>query len=1495
MTTASSTPTTANVMRCHEGYDTTSSSFIRSALALCMLCWGATLASAQCLNAPYGQFPPDPFTPDCSSGTYEFTGSTSAQLSIVNLVQGVQYIFSTQTDQGVITISEQFGSNALAYGPSPLIFTAPGTGSYSFYSHVDTTCSTAMNSMMPRRITCVGGCLGGGTSFNPSNVYEPICDGYPHAINTESNWALDSRLYLFAGQTYTFSSSNNMGLVNTDNLTVADATNSTVLAAGIDSLSYTPTYSGIYRLNHRLFPTCGGFGFQRTRYVKCGVPSPCLAPFYGLYPSTTFTPSCTGTSEVITATGNTFQYSNVSLSAGVTYTFTSSVAMDYFTVANAAGTIGFAFGYSPLSFTAPATAIYRLVHSANGLCSELGYNRTRSVTCAPGGGCSGPVGSLNPSPPGWYMECSGLPQVITTESLGGGATQLLLLAGETYTFTSSVPSDHFTITNTIDSYPTTFAWGQTPLTYVPTVSTTYWLRNNTDALCGTQNVTRTLSYTCGQTSPCLTGALVDPSGTFTPTCPGVSEPITIFGFAGGYSNVALTAGSTYLLTSSAGSDVLTISDANGTTPMAWGPSPLSFTPAASGTYRFYTHTSAPCGTESSFRTRSVYCANAGGGGTCLTATYGEFPYGVFTPSCSDGPQAITTTGSASEYSSLALTAGVAYVFSSSVATDHFTLANATGTIPFISGITPILFTPAASGTYRLYHHVNAACGTDATARTRSVACATTSGCLEDIFGQNPLGLFTPSCSGPPQTISNGWAGEHSRISLTAGVSYAFTSSVPSDHFTLANQNGTIALAWGETPITFTPTVSAIYRLYNFSNSDCGIAMSSRTRAVTCLGPITNDDCADATLLVSSLSCLNTPGAVTGATNSMAPITCAGSTSSGALDVWYRFVAAGQNTTVTVKGATLFDAVVDIRQGGCTGTTLACADAPYFGGTAAVSFPTDFGSTYHVRVYSQGNTIPGTPTFNICITHEALDPCPLAVDGIANFDESTCSCETGYSPITTVIGSNTVITACTLLCTENITVELRTDALSAQASWQILAQNTNEVLCQFTVPMDGITTPMTENCCLPQGCYRLRVLDSGGDGFITGGYQLRESGSNGRRIIDNFGNFNSGAQSALSSNYENGSFCVPVGDDKPIFSSCDKLDWVSNKFIVASANPVVSEQFGVSNTSSGYEFWFFDPNGTYSFRRFRSHATSDGYGTGALRANHFKVNGWANSVATPHLPANTLLNVRIRGRVAGNNLPFGAACLFKIDASMAACPRVKLQDNPTNTSDYSCGVSRNFGGIGNTMNRIYANPPQPVPTVASNMVRYQFRFRIPDEGVCIVRPPQTSAQMTLNWSSTSGAPLQCSKTYEVDVRVSLNGGSIWCHGPATALSASACSDSGDWGKLCRLTINPCMQGLQEDGATMDTSSPGTFTMYPNPNAGDHLYLNVSHVDEDVRVMVVEIFDMTGKCLWSRPVLIQDARVNTLLKLNDTLAAGVYLVSMNAGKDVHTERLVIQDRY
>ncbi len=537
--------------------------------------------------------------------------------------------------------------------------------------------------------------------------------------------------------------------------------------------------------------------------------------------------------------------------------------------------------------------------------------------------------------------------------------------------------------------------------------------------------------------------------------------------------------------------------------------------------------------------------------------------------------------------------------------------------------------------------------------------------------------------------------------------------------------------------------------------------------------------------------------------------------------------------------------------------------------------------------------------------DCIDNCPSYPGQIGDY------CNVNYPGSPFLFGQINGSCQCVAVpCTETVTMELRTDALSSQASWQILLQGTNQVVCQFSVPIDGITSPITDNCCLPVGCYRLRVSDSGGDGFvsggITGGYQLRESGPNGRRIIDNLGNFTNLAGgppdvSAIASTYDNGAFCVPVGSDRPIYSSCDKLDWVANKYIVATENAAVTGQFNVTNTTSGYVFWFFDPNGSYSYRRFRNHATSDGFGTGATRACHFRVNGWTNTPTTPHLPSNVLLNVRIRGRVADVNLPFGPACLFKIDAARAACPLVKLQDNPLD-NDYSCGVSRYFGGANTSGNRIIANPPQPVPTVSSANVRYQFRFRngeYPNPDGCIVRPPQTSAQLNLNWSAATGTQLKCNTQYDVDVRVSLDGGVTWCVGNPSSAPALNCADPGDpstaWGKVCSVNITTstnCPGPLQGSSSSIGAQQGGNLTMYPNPNRGEQLFISLTEVGADVNTVTVDIYDMTGKRVTARTIAVQDGFVKTNIDLNGDLAGGLYMVNITAGDKTYTERLVIQ---
>lgn len=396
-----------------------------------------------------------------------------------------------------------------------------------------------------------------------------------------------------------------------------------------------------------------------------------------------------------------------------------------------------------------------------------------------------------------------------------------------------------------------------------------------------------------------------------------------------------------------------------------------------------------------------------------------------------------------------------------------------------------------------------------------------------------------------------------------------------------------------------------------------------------------------------------------------------------------------------------------------------------------------------------------------------------------------------------------------------------------------------------------------------------------------------------RIIDNSNNFSTGGLSAISGN---GAFCLPMGTDRLIFGRCDKLDWLDNQFLVATENPAVSATWDVTPpivqpTNSGYEFWIYDPNGTYSYRRFRSHATSDGSGSGATRACYMKVNGWANSVTTPLIPASVLMNVRVRGRIGRINLEFGPACQFKLDPARAACPLIKLQDNPAE-STFSCGVTRNWGGGNSTANRLTATPPQFIPAVSSSLIRYQFRFRNPSEGVCIVRPVQTTYNIQLNWSAASGPPLLCGRQYLVDVRVSKDGGVTWC----VDQPVPSCTNPVYWGPVCTVNITPCVSGLaqQTQGTNADAAiAMDRIAMYPNPNRGDQLQLVWGSIPTDVAKVELDIYDLQGKRVEQHTIAVEQGMTGSPIDLRGSLSTGMYLVHVKVGDRFYSERLIIQE--
>jgi hypothetical protein len=439
------------------------------------------------------------------------------------------------------------------------------------------------------------------------------------------------------------------------------------------------------------------------------------------------------------------------------------------------------------------------------------------------------------------------------------------------------------------------------------------------------------------------------------------------------------------------------------------------------------------------------------------------------------------------------------------------------------------------------------------------------------------------------------------------------------------------------------------------------------------------------------------------------------------------------------------------------------------------------------------------------------------------------------------------------CTTDLVLEFDTDANASQITWELRTSGSG-LLVQSGGGLPGPVNSLTVGTCLPDGCYYLRVLDSGGDGIANGGYILRTL-SGAQRIIDNRDNFSNGSVSAVVGN---GGFCLPLGGDKLIFTSCDKLDWVNNQFIVAAPNPAVSAQFGVGNqTDDGYQFWWFDPNGSYGYSKFRSHATSDGFGTGATRACHARINNWTPAT---NIPANVLMNVKVRSRVNGVNSNWGPVCRFMIDPVRAACPLTKLMDIPGNTN-FSCGVTRPWGS--GAASKVVARPVE-------GATQYQFRFVNGEIPSGVVRTTTTPV-LQLNWT-----PALDNGTYEVQVRAFKNG--QWC---VTSLP---------WGDVCNVTITGSPNAMVLGGGSTTSTGDVKLNLFPNPNNGQQLTVSLSAVEEGVETVAVDIFDLSGARVSSRTIAVNDGMVYQVVDVAG-LADGLYMVNITAGNDRYTERLVI----
>ena len=434
----------------------------------------------------------------------------------------------------------------------------------------------------------------------------------------------------------------------------------------------------------------------------------------------------------------------------------------------------------------------------------------------------------------------------------------------------------------------------------------------------------------------------------------------------------------------------------------------------------------------------------------------------------------------------------------------------------------------------------------------------------------------------------------------------------------------------------------------------------------------------------------------------------------------------------------------------------------------------------------------------------------------------------------------------------MTLSLTTDNNGAQTSWEIVPSGGGSPAC--TGGGYASNSTITATCCLPNGCYNLRVLDSFGDGLNsgpTGGWVLRDA--NNERLLDNAGDGIWTGPVAQAPE----AFCLPLGTDRLTSATCDQETVTSAFTLQIVENTAVTAQFGVSNSTSGYQFWIYNPDGSYTRKVAFTHAaagSSAPTGTpSALRSSFLRL----NTLTTNPVPSFTLLNVRVRARVAGVYAPYGPACRMKVDPT-ANCQATQL----TTTADpvISCGAT---GLQLNGINQIHA-----VAVPGAN--RYQFRFTRP--GYTRNIATNSRSLVIAEWNTN---PLQLGQCYDVVVRVSFDNGGTWC---AYGNSCQVC-----------MAAAPPANGSSRSATIIEEAA---LHLWPNPNRGEQLYLTLDHVNEAVTTATVDIFDLVGQKVTSRTIAVSGSTVNTVIDLDGSLSSGIYVVNLTAGEHTFTQRLVIQ---
>lgn len=136
------------------------------------------------------------------------------------------------------------------------------------------------------------------------------------------------------------------------------------------------------------------------------------------------------------------------------------------------------------------------------------------------------------------------------------------------------------------------------------------------------------------------------------------------------------------------------------------------------------------------------------------------------------------------------------------------------------------------------YYVSQTVGTCESANRLAVTVNENCPCLTSVNGQWPPSTYTPAtCDGATiNTVTTcGYGSEYSVVTVTAGETYTFASSIATDIITISADNGATAAAFGVGSVTWVSTITGTVRFYTHLDG-CLSSTSCRVKTVVCGTP-----------------------------------------------------------------------------------------------------------------------------------------------------------------------------------------------------------------------------------------------------------------------------------------------------------------------------------------------------------------------------------------------------------------------------------------------------------------------------------------------------------------------------------------------------------------------------------------------------------------------------------------------------------------------------------